>query len=502
MLYKMPASTNFNSWHIAFTLFIFILLFSSASLANQETYSLFEAIEKNEISTVKKLLDKTTNLKVMKSSLDCATPLETAAKLGNIDMVKLIYNELSKKKLLTERPDKDCNIIGKNALISAAENGHKEIVLFLSKKGIISLTALSLAISINDLGIVKALLIHHPLFYRLDVPASKGSKSPISLAITLGHHKIVEYFISKGAKITSTDAYIPPKSHNQELLYLITKHATNIPGYAVFNHAATWNSRPDLLALVNNKIVFSNLKEKEKAVKLVIENDYHKLVSLVINDNDYNIKTKISCWQSDCKVVNKNILERALVKGSFKVARHILQSPRKMKIHWKDHSLQKVIARVEPDLLDILKTNNQLPGIEEISYVSIVAIRNKNWPLISWLIDNYPTNNAVDLIALVSSPDFMSLDKKENILTSALEKGYDLNVNPVKSSIYKNKYYSSSVLTAAVKLGYETSFITFLLKNGLDANKQKHSFPPVGIIFERSSIPLAEAIFQKYKTQL
>ena len=153
-----------------------------------EDVPLMQAIEKGDLSLVKKLINKGASLNA--ELFNGMKPIHEAAASGHADIAQY---------LLSKGADVDSKMInGITPLFIAIESQHPEVAKVLLSKGAqYSGHEISLAINRNELDMVK-LLVTTPRFANL--AGSKGL-TLLHAASFLGRPRIVQYLIDQGAEV-------------------------------------------------------------------------------------------------------------------------------------------------------------------------------------------------------------------------------------------------------------------------------------------------------------
>lgn len=161
---------------------------------------LLTAIDRKDTETVDRLLQHGADVNV---EVDGRTPLQTAAKQGNITLVQLL---LTHNCEVNSKPHGDS---GLTPLQAAAWGGHLEVVTLLLANGAqinaepaptAGMTALQAAAEQGHLGVVKILISNGA---NIDAPPSLNGWTALQAAAKGGHYAIVKQLCDNGAYINA-----------------------------------------------------------------------------------------------------------------------------------------------------------------------------------------------------------------------------------------------------------------------------------------------------------
>lgn len=242
---------------------------------NKELKLLFNAIEKNDLNAIKKIVNENNIIINSKREKDRKTPILLAAEKNNINIIELLINN-----------EADINIMdkeGKTPLLEAVKNDNYELVKLLLDNGAepnLDLfafnTPLVAAIKNQNLKMVNLLLENganpNTKVYEKD-DYLDSSVSPIYIATRLENIDLINLLIKFNADLNE-------KSHTEgmtPLILAITRNNLNIINLLLTN-------KVDL----NIKTNYSNtalMNAASSSTKKVVE-------LLLINGADYRLKTR------------------------------------------------------------------------------------------------------------------------------------------------------------------------------------------------------------------
>ncbi len=169
-----------------------------------ETYStpkdIFEAIQRKDLDAVVGFLEKRSNLTA--TNEDEKTPLQIAAELGSIDIVKLLIECGSN----IEAKGKD----GRTPLMLALSNSHFEAARYLLSKGanvnVASASNYTPLMQVAAKGVTGLLRDMLSKIDNLNAKNNEG-RTALMIAIRFGHRDIIDMLLARNASLQITDIH-------------------------------------------------------------------------------------------------------------------------------------------------------------------------------------------------------------------------------------------------------------------------------------------------------